>query len=215
MKTLRLQSMLRSCSLRATLLALAASAAATLASGSPGARPDPQDVARRVCVACHGPGGHAVSPMFPHLATQPAEYIAGELRAFRSHRRDDRAARDYMWGIAATLDDETIDALANYYAKQTPVTAPVETVKKADEGRQIFQAGDPARGIPACKSCHGEQGEGRGTFPRIAGQQGSYLQHELQALRSGTRPASVMQGVLTNMDDSQIESMAIFLSTQK
>lgn len=196
-------------------LALAGTTLIAQAAGSPGGHPDPQDVARRVCVACHGPGGHATSPLFPHLAGQSSSYIAGELRAFRSHQRDDREARDYMWGIAGTLDDATIDALADYYAHQSPGGGQESSSQQAGVAEQLFQKGDPNRGIPACSSCHGDRGEGRDSFPRIAGQQDSYVRHQMREMRVGDRPAPVMKGLLSRMDDAEIDAVAAFLAAQR
>lgn len=64
------------------------------------------------CRACHGaPGQSATAPMFPIIAGQHAVYLEAELRAFRSGEREDAI----MAGIAATLTDEEIKALAAYY----------------------------------------------------------------------------------------------------
>jgi len=201
------------------LLALLAAAGSAQAADEAASHADPQavsqDLARRVCVACHGPGGHASSPLFPHLAGQPAAYLAGELRAFRSHQRDDREARDYMWGIARMLDDRTIDALAEYYAQQSPGSAAALSASQLSAGEQLFARGDPQRGIPACVSCHGDHGEGRDSFPRIAGQQDSYVRHQLREMRVGDRPAPVMKNVLAGMDDAEIDAVASFLAAQR
>ena len=199
----------------AALLVLAGTALAGTVGGTPGVQPDAQDLVRRVCVGCHGPGGHASSPLFPHLAGQSAAYLAGELRAFRAHERSEPAARDYMWGIAGTLDDATIDALAEYYARQNPGAGGGYPVAEFTGAADLFQKGDPDRGIPACTTCHGDHGEGRDRFPRIAGQQDSYLRHQLRAMRVGERPAPVMKGVVERMNDAEIDAVAAFLAIQR
>src|SRR5215469_4897883 len=75
------------------------------------------------CQNCHGPGGNSVSPTFPRLNGQQADYIAAQLKAFRDHTRADPHAQAYMWGMAAALDDALIAELAKYYAAQ-PATQP-------------------------------------------------------------------------------------------
>lgn len=191
---------------------LPAGAAGTAAAG---VAPDAPAVARRVCLGCHGPAGHANSPLFPHLAGQPREYLAAQLRAFRSHERNDREARDYMWGIARSLDDATIDALADYYARQSPVDAPTAAVDRVAMGEDLFRHGDPQHGIPACTSCHGERGEGREVIPRIAGQQPDYVRTQMLAIQRGERPATAMKEVVGSMDERQINALADFLAAQR
>lgn len=71
--------------------------------------------ASATCVACHGPdGAKTVGPTFPKLAGQYQDYLAQSLRAYRDKTRDNAI----MYGIAAALTDEQIDALAAYYASQ-------------------------------------------------------------------------------------------------
>src|SRR5690242_15719415 len=84
---------------------------------------DMQDYAHRlavgVCGTCHGVHGNGTQPKFPRLAAQNADYLAAQLRNFRSQTRGDSDAIGYMWGMAQPLNDATIDALAKYYAAQT------------------------------------------------------------------------------------------------
>jgi cytochrome c553 len=63
------------------------------------------------CVACHGDAGRSVVPNAPHLAGQPAIYLADQLRQFRSGRRPS----EVMAVIAKPLSDEDIDDLAAWY----------------------------------------------------------------------------------------------------
>jgi cytochrome c553 len=64
------------------------------------------------CVACHGEDGRSVVPNAPHLAGQPAIYIADQLRQFRSGKRPS----EVMAVIAKPLSDQDIDDLAAWYA---------------------------------------------------------------------------------------------------
>jgi cytochrome c553 len=76
-----------------------------------------QDVAagRRkavACQACHGLDGIAKLPDAPHLAGQPAAYLARELNAYRTGAR-----RNEVMSIAAkALSDQEIRDLAAYYS---------------------------------------------------------------------------------------------------
>lgn len=164
-----------------------------------------------VCQNCHGPQGNSVVSTFPRLNGQTAAYIATELKDFRDHKRSDPHARAYMWGMAAQLDDATIDDLAAYFAAQKP-TDPQKGGALAAEGKQIFADGVPAQNIPPCAACHGDHGEGNATIPRIAGQHAYYLKSQLEAFRSTLRESDVMHTNTENMTDRQIEALVSYLA---
>lgn len=69
-------------------------------------------VKSRPCAVCHGPQGLSVLPTAPNLAGQPEDYLAQQLRAYRSGRRN----HEIMSLIAKPLSDDDITALAAYYA---------------------------------------------------------------------------------------------------
>src|SRR5205814_446189 len=89
--------------------------------------PDPatqafaQRLAIGVCGTCHGPHGNSGQPKFPRLAGQSGNYLVAQLKNFRGQTRGDPDAIGYMWGMAAELDDPTIEALAKYYSSQQPL----------------------------------------------------------------------------------------------
>lgn len=64
------------------------------------------------CVACHGPEGVSVNPMWPNLAGQKEAYLAKQMKDFRDGRRNDPV----MGPMAKGLSDEDIANLAAYYA---------------------------------------------------------------------------------------------------
>ncbi len=66
------------------------------------------------CSACHGPTGTG-NPLadFPVLAGQNTQYIADQLRYFRSGERANDS-NEMMRGIALRMTDKEIDAVANY-----------------------------------------------------------------------------------------------------
>jgi len=75
---------------------------------------DARRLATEVCGSCHGPRGESISPAFPRLAGQQAQYLEEQLKAFRDRTRADPMAQAYMWGMSSQLDDRTISALAAY-----------------------------------------------------------------------------------------------------
>ena len=65
------------------------------------------------CTACHGPNGAGVPAQFPRLAGQFPEYVAVQLRAFRSGERANDPNRT-MRAVAEKLSDREIAAVAEY-----------------------------------------------------------------------------------------------------
>ena len=97
-----------------------------------------------VCESCHGPGGRSISPTFPRLAGQQKDYIVAQLQAFRDKTRADPHAQTYMWGMAARLSDPTIDAIAAYYASQTPVAGEPSASPETAASKRIFTPETPS-----------------------------------------------------------------------
>ena len=75
---------------------------------------DPQAGKARAqaCTVCHGTLGISMVPNAPHLAGQPAIYLAEQLRNFRSGRRP----HEVMSVIAKGLSDADIDDLSAWFA---------------------------------------------------------------------------------------------------
>lgn len=83
----------------------------------PGAKPvGAAPKASQTCVACHGNDGIGILPEYPNLAGQHADYLANSLKGYRSGQRRNAV----MGGMAATLSDQDIAELAEYYASQRP-----------------------------------------------------------------------------------------------
>jgi cytochrome c553 len=167
-----------------------------------------------VCGTCHGTHGISEQPKFPRLAGQNANYLAAQLKAFRAQTRGDPDAVGYMWGMAGALDDETIDALAQYYAAQTAGVAGHGNAAVTARGRQIYENGVEAAGVPACGACHGPDGHGMGDFPRLAGQHAQYVLKQLSSFSSNLRKVAVMHGVAQDLKTQEMEAVAAYLQTQ-
>lgn len=106
---------------RAVLLVAAlciGAAAPALAEGDPRAG---RRLAGGQCAVCHGNDGIARQPDAPHLAGQPATYVAAQLRAFREEAR----RHEQMNVVARNLTDAHIADLAAWYASiQVEATVP-------------------------------------------------------------------------------------------
>ncbi|MGH8286423.1 MAG: c-type cytochrome [Steroidobacteraceae bacterium] len=75
-----------------------------------------------VCVACHGPDGVGITPQYPTLAGQHADYLA---RSLIDYKRGGRR-NAIMAGFAGQLTSQQIEELSEYYAKQKPTLATLE-----------------------------------------------------------------------------------------
>ncbi len=164
-----------------------------------------------VCLACHGPNGNALVPIWPKLAGQHAQYIYKQLMDFKSGAR----ANAQMGPQVIPLSEQDFRDIAAYYStqQQTPGTAnPTAT----ELGERIYRGGNPAIGVTACTGCHGPAGAGLGAarFPRIAGQYAQYLDSTLKVFRAGTRandPNGMMRDVASRMSDEEIAAVSQFI----
>jgi cytochrome c553 len=92
-------------------IAAAVCAAAALTWVGARAQSAPPAVAQP-CATCHGANGLSTLVNAPNLAGQPAIYVAEQMKAYRSGKRQ----HEVMNVIAKPLSDADIDALAAWYA---------------------------------------------------------------------------------------------------
>jgi cytochrome c553 len=171
---------------------------------------------RQLCSVCHGRGGTTSSELFPHLAAEPAPYLIAQLKAFRDKTRADENAKRFMWGIASRLSDEEIQNLAAFYESQPAVhQGKISDQSKYDSGKNIFLSGNPDKGVPACMACHGENGQGKETTPRLGGQNENYLKRQLKVFSSNERPlATAMHEIVKGLSEGDMEAIAQYLQAQ-
>jgi cytochrome c553 len=163
------------------------------------------------CLACHGPMGNSVVPMWPKLAGQHPQYIQKQLMDFKANNR----ANEQMTPMALPLSEQDVADLAAYFSsqQQAPGTPGGDA---AALGERIYRGGNPVTGVPACSGCHGAQGMGMGLakFPRISGQHSQYVDQTLKLFRDGKRkndPNGMMRGVAARMTDQEIAAVAQYL----
>jgi cytochrome c553 len=83
-----------------------------------GTRPE----AAATCEACHGADGVSITPIYPSLAGQHADYLARALLDYKENIRKN----PIMGNFAQQLSREQIEQLAEFYARQKPALATVE-----------------------------------------------------------------------------------------
>jgi cytochrome c553 len=172
-----------------------------------------EDMAVGVCGTCHGPDGNSTNPMFPRLAGQHADYLVRQLKSFKEETRGDPYAVAYMWGMASGLSDDTVDALAQYYAQQKTGPGRSHDPATLARGRDIFEHGLPSQGVPACALCHGPDALGNEQYPRLAGQHAEYILKQLGSFQSNMRKIAVMHGVAQNLRTPEMRAVADYLES--
>jgi cytochrome c553 len=173
-----------------------------------------EEKAVNLCSTCHGPRGISTSSEFPILAAQRPGYLAAQIDAFRKQTRAEKDAHDFMWGIAGRLDEKIVGGIAAYYAAQPPAPGRTDDPALVAKGKELFDKGLPDRGIPACASCHGANGEGIANFPRLAGQHAKYVAKQLTYIQALTRAAPVMHGIVKDLTPVEIQAVATYVQSK-
>jgi cytochrome c553 len=168
-----------------------------------------------VCSECHGATGVSICPLFPNLAGQLPVYIETELKLFRQHGRSDPGARTFMWSVARGLTDEQIKGLARQFSSQPPVRGTASSNPAlSEQGRLLYENGAKDRDILACMVCHGHDGEGVNTNPRLAGQPRGYVATAMLQFRGRLRENKLMQHVTQKLADYEIAALVEYISTK-
>jgi cytochrome c553 len=165
------------------------------------------------CAQCHAFNGVSdASGAFPRITSQPAFYLAEQLRAFSSGVR----LNAVMSPIAKALSEDDISDVTAYFAGVKAPFLPLATTTNAtllEHGERLAKMGSEAKGIPACMKCHGADGVGQPpTIPYLGGQYGHYIAFELQMWQRGFRKTSPDAMVLfaKKLDDQDIAALAAY-----
>jgi cytochrome c553 len=177
-----------------------------------------------LCAACHGEEGRSLTPEWPSLAGQHAEYLVEQLQMLRDSRRYDST----MTPMARTLSDGEITALADYYSRLA-LPEPRAAANDVQLGKALYEQGRTADGIQACRDCHGAEGRGDPAVgaPAVRGQNAAYSQKQLEMYAAGTRyrapdgkqhdsaNAQIMNAQARNLTKEEIQSIAAYLESMR
>ncbi|CAN7606003.1 c-type cytochrome [Massilia sp. LjRoot122] len=103
--------------------------------------------------------------------------------------------------------------LCNSASAATPTA-----VAKADpaKGGTLYDAGDAARGLPACMSCHGAAGNSTIVAnPKLSGQIADYTHKQLVDFTTPNRQNPVMTTYAKMLTEDEKRHIAAYLATQK
>ncbi len=163
------------------------------------------------CQACHGANGNSSNTEWPSLAGIGADYIAEQLKNFKTGKR----ASPVMMPMTVNLTADDMADLGAYFDSLT------NSGLEADPsfwqaGQKLYRGGDQARAIPACMACHGPTGRGNAPakFPALRGQQPGYVVKQLNDYASGTRatgPNGIMQTIAKRLSPDDIRNLASYV----
>lgn len=165
------------------------------------------------CAACHGPDGNSVVADFPKLAGQQKSYLLREMQDYKEGRRH----HEIMSTLMAGLNEEDLEALADYYAAQRPTPGEVSKPELLSLGKRIYLEGNTQSGVPSCDGCHEENGEGSKKFPRVAGQHAAYSLEQLNQYATGRRSngVRVMRTIAQRLTREEAEAVAQYMASLK
>jgi len=165
-----------------------------------------------VCGACHNPDGNSLAPNFPKLAGQGERYLTKQLHDIKSGKRTVLE----MTGLLTNLNDQDLSDIAAYFASQKGSVGAADP-KLVERGKQLFNGGDIANGLPACTGCHSPNGAGIAAagFPHLGGQHASYIAKQLTDFREGNRTndgdATTMRSIAAKLSNKDIEAVSSYI----
>lgn len=171
--------------------------------GDAGARASAVDAGRKAssfCANCHGADGNSKMSEVPNLAGQNPTYLLNQVNKFYTGERKDQWMEP---AIRLLSEVERLNIVAFYSAQYV---TPARPDLSSDKGRDLFQR--------TCVRCHGAQALGSERYPRLAGQQHTYLIQSLTRYRdrTGTRMEPEMLAMTAALKDSDIRALADYLS---
>jgi len=181
-----------------------------------------------LCAACHGATGHSAVDMYPNLAGQHADYIAKQLKAFKSGDRKDPV----MAPMAAGLSDQDMADLGAFFAAQpsTPggaadsaetatdtaatrqaAPAVAAIIGDAAAGKALYENGDESRSIGACIGCHGDKGNSEVLiYPNLSKQHPEYIEKQLKHFKDGDRKNAAMNNFSAPLTEQEIADLGAY-----
>ncbi|MCW8893350.1 MAG: c-type cytochrome [Deltaproteobacteria bacterium] len=151
----------------------------------------------RTCAGCHGTDGASPGKVIPIIGGQVEKYLQKTLGEFAADKRPGDVMRNLAKGYSA-VEQKQITA---YFMARPWVNTSHAVASTAE-----------ASLVASCKGCHGSQGEGKGSFPRIAGQHPDYLYLALMEYKQGERTSGLMK-LVQKLDETTLKQMAAYYSS--
>ena len=169
-----------------------------------------EEIVQAKCFICHGAEGESSSPAFPRLAGQNASYVQRQLSDYKSGKRKSST----MQPMVEDLTEPDFKALGAFFASRTTHGHQVQDPELAAMGLYIYQRGNPYSGVAACTTCHGSNGQGTASLPRLAGQHAQYTLNQLKQFnkRERSNDNAVMHGIASKLTELEAKAVSAYLS---
>ena len=157
------------------------------------------------CSVCHGIDGNSPSGVYPNLAGQTPQYLFKQIKDFKEGRRQNAI----MGTMIASLSEEDMRDLADFFSSQQPNTTPYQLdATKIAEGKKLTEDAK-------CTTCHLRSFKGAAEIPRVARQQYAYTVKQLKDFRDGrrTNDNGLMGAITKDLTDEQITSLARYVGS--
>lgn len=180
----------------------------------------------RTCAACHGEFGEGGGGgVYPRISGMHPDYIAEQLRAFKSRVRENIPMIPYA--NERELPEKDVLNVSYYLASITPSKHPpsddvamdaFERLILAKQAVQIpRQPGDIALGEKLynadCMECHARDGQGRVKKPPLAQQHPPYLRAQITHFLAGQRAHDDVEELMRPKTATQWDDLWAFVST--
>jgi len=180
----------------------------------------------RTCAACHGEfGGGGGGGVYPRISGMHPDYIAEQLRAFKSRVRENIPMIPYA--NDRELPEKDVLDVSYYLAAITPPKHPpsddvtmdaFERLTLAKQAVQISrQPGDIAAGQKLydadCMECHARDGLGRVKKPPLAQQHVPYLRTQITLFLTGQRQHEDVDELMRPKSAKDWDNLWAYVST--
>jgi cytochrome c553 len=170
-------------------------------------------LATDACGSCHSLDGGSIDPTLPHLAGQHVIYLYNELNAYKQGDRDDES----MSKAVEFLSDDAFRKVSIYYASLAP-PEPAAPAGTSDDSQSApndpVQLGEAA--AAGCAGCHGADGNSLiPGMPNLTAQSPEYFGVAMSAYQSGGRQGSMMNALVSAIDEETIRNMGLYYAVQE
>lgn len=182
--------------------------------------PDTMEERVKACITCHGlKDQEGRDAYYPRIAGKPEGYLFNQLRNFRDGRRH---YQPMSW-LLKGLPDQYLLEMAEYFASLKQAFPPPEPLTSSpadiELARGLIIQGDPARNIPPCVECHGNDLMGIEPFiPGLLGLPRIYLIAQFgnwqnSSLMRGQTP-DCMSEIAKQLTAEEANAIAAWLAAQ-
>ncbi|CDG82058.1 c-type cytochrome [Janthinobacterium agaricidamnosum] len=188
-----------------------------LAAPAPAVLPDTMEQRLQACIACHA-AKERNDAFFPRISGKPAGYLYNQLLNFRDGRRQ----YPLMTYMVDHLPDAYLREIADYFSAQHPAPPPAQasgaSAGTLERGRRLAMLGDPAKKVPACIACHGQQLTGVApAIPGLLGLPRDYINAQFGAWKNQVRHADApdcMAEIAARLSEADIAAVSSWLGSQ-